>query len=78
MRMALMVVGISPIMPTTIKRVPFGFGASKLGVTSGGGGSDTVSVDCQKGRSIQDVVAAAEAITDDVLGTADNEINMKM
>ena len=43
-----------------------------------GGGCDAISVDARKAARSRDVVVAAEAITDDILGTADNEIKMKM
>lgn len=69
----IVVVRISPTTPITIKEVPFGFGESKLGVTPGGGAA-AVTVAARKAARSEYV----GAFTDDILGTADNGIEMKM
>lgn len=65
----------SPTILTTIMKTPFGFGASKLGVTPGGG-ADGFIVAARKAARLAYVVVVAEAVAvvDDILGMTDDEM----
>lgn len=56
----------------TVKRVPFVIGASKLGVTSGGGSAHVVVI-AEKAAWSSNVVVAW-AIMDGISGTAEHKI----
>ena len=67
---------ITPTTLATIMKTPFGFGASKLGVTPGGGGLPTAVAARKEARlaNVSDVVVEVAIV--DVVGMVDDILEM--
>lgn len=65
---------INPTTLTTIMKMPFGFGALKLGVTPGGGFDGFIVAARKAARLAYDVVVDEVVIVDDIVGMVDDEI----
>ena len=65
---------ITPTILTIIMKIPFGFGALKLGVTPGGG-DDGLFVAARKAARLANVVVVSEEVADDdIVEMAGNEM----